>query len=228
METKWLLIAFAILVILLIVYKFRHKIFPGYFKKSEEQVPLLNENHNPRKENIVENYQEPQEDYVMLNIVVSPEENKEIDLGNIYVKLYDEIVPRTCENFKSLSKIEFKNCKIHRLIPGFMVQTGDYENGDGTGGTSIFGKKFPDENLQGKHDRRGLLSMANAGPDTNGSQFFITFGPAPHLDGKHVVFGEVIKGMDVLDKLEQIPTDSSDEPKDLLYIKETRITNRLD
>ena len=224
METKWLLIAFAILVILLIVYKFRHKIFPGYFKKNEEQTPLLNENHPP----IVENYQEPQEDYVMLNIVVSPEENKEIDLGNIYVKLYDEIVPRTCDNFKSLSKIEFKNCKIHRLIPGFMVQTGDYENGDGTGGTSIFGKKFPDENLQGKHDRRGLLSMANAGPDTNGSQFFITFGPAPHLDGKHVVFGEVIKGMDVLDKIEQIPTDSTDEPKDLLYIKETRITNRLD
>ena len=226
MDTKWLLIAFAILVILLIVYKFRHNLFPNYFnKKNEESTPLLSEEPPP----IVENYQEPEikEEYVMLNIVLSPEENKEINLGNIYVKLYDDIVPRTCENFKSLSKIEFKNCKIHRLIPGFMVQTGDYENGDGTGGTSIYGKKFPDENLRGKHDRRGLLSMANAGPDTNGSQFFITFGPASHLDGKHVVFGEVVKGMEVLDQIEQIPTDQNDEPKDLLYIKETRITNQL-
>ena len=226
MDTKWLLIAFAILVILLIVYKFRHNLFPNYFnKKNEESTPLLSEEPPP----IVENYQEPEikEEYVMLNIVLSPEENKEINLGNIYVKLYDDIVPRTCENFKSLSKIEFKNCKIHRLIPGFMVQTGDYENGDGTGGTSIYGKKFPDENLRGKHDRRGLLSMANAGPDTNGSQFFITFAPASHLDGKHVVFGEVVKGMEVLDQIEQIPTDQNDEPKDLLYIKETRITNQL-
>lgn len=226
MDTKWLLIAFAILVILLIVYKYRHKLFPGYFKTKEEQIPLLREETPP----IVENYEEPEskEDYVMLNIVVSPEENKEIDLGNIYVKLYDGIVPRTCENFKSLSKIEYKNCKIHRLIPGFMVQTGDYENGNGTGGMSIYGEKFPDENLSGKHDRRGLLSMANAGPNTNGSQFFITFGPAPHLDGKHVVFGEVVKGMEILDKIEQMPTVDNDEPKDLLYIKETRITNRLD
>ena len=108
-----------------------------------------------------------------------------------------------------------------------MLQTGDYENANGTGGASIYGTKFADENFQLKHSKRGILSMANSGPDTNGSQFFITFDETPHLDGKHVVFGEVVKGWDVLDTIENMPTNSKDEPIQLLYIGDTRVTTNL-
>jgi cyclophilin family peptidyl-prolyl cis-trans isomerase len=91
----------------------------------------------------------------------------------------------------------------------------------------VYGKKFPDENFELKHTRRGLLSMANSGPDTNGSQFFITFDAAPHLDGKHVVFGEVVKGWEVLDAIEAMKTNEKDEPADLLYISNTKIVNHI-
>lgn len=112
---------------------------------------------------------------------------------------------------------------IHRLIQGFMLQSGDYQNSNGTGGSSIWGPKFPDENFILKHNKRGILSMANSGPDTNSSQFFITFGPTPHLDGKHVVFGEVVKGLEILDIIEKMPTNQNDEPQQLLYIRTTRL-----
>jgi peptidyl-prolyl isomerase D len=133
-------------------------------------------------------------------------------LGRIVILCYDDICPKTVDNFVSLSKIEYKGSIFHRVIKDFMIQGGDYENQDGTGGESIHGKTFEDENLSLKHNRKGLLSMANAGPNTNGSQFFITLGPCNHLDGKHVIFGEVIEGIKYVDMIGDLETNGDDRP----------------
>ena len=137
-------------------------------------------------------------------------------IGKIIVKLFDDIVPITCKNFRMLcmnsNNISYKGSPFHRIIKDFMIQGGDFTNEDGTGGISIYGENFKDENFNLKHDRPYLLSMANAGPNTNGSQFFITTNETPHLDGKHVVFGEVMEGFKLIDYLNNVNTDENDRP----------------
>ena len=145
-------------------------------------------------------------------------------IGRIEIDLYAD-TPLTSENFRALctgekgiggsgKPLHFKNSVFHRIIPGFMAQGGDFTRGNGTGGESIYGAKFADENFKHKHTGKGILSMANAGPGTNGSQFFLCFGPFPHLDGKHVVYGKVRESsMSLLDTLESVGSQSGKTSK---------------
>lgn len=141
-------------------------------------------------------------------------------LGRIEFELYDDVVPKTCKNFRELCKAQpgegYKGHKFHRIIPQFMIQGGDFTRGDGRGGRSIYGAKFPDENFKRKHTVPGLLSMANSGPNTNGSQFFITTVATPWLDNKHVVFGKVIKGLDIVKKMESLGSRSGTTSKKVI------------
>mmetsp|Transcript_15830 Transcript_15830/g.28973 ORF Transcript_15830/g.28973 Transcript_15830/m.28973 type:complete len:205 (-) Transcript_15830:2089-2703(-) len=143
--------------------------------------------------------------------------------GRLVIELRSDVVPKTAENFRKLClggngktasghEMTYKNSKFHRIIPGFMIQGGDYTKGNGTGGQSIYESKFNDENFILKHSSAGVVSMANAGPNTNGSQFFITLAATSWLDGKHVVFGKLVEGMELLKEIERTGS-SSGTPK---------------
>jgi peptidylprolyl isomerase len=141
-------------------------------------------------------------------------------LGRIVFRLFDDVVPKTARNFRELATGQngygYKGSPFHRVIPEFMLQGGDFTNGNGTGGKSIYGEKFADENFQLKHDRPFLLSMANAGPNSNGSQFFVTTVLTPWLDGTHVVFGEVVEGEDVVKAIEALGSRSGSTAKKIV------------
>mmetsp|Transcript_89169 Transcript_89169/g.249547 ORF Transcript_89169/g.249547 Transcript_89169/m.249547 type:complete len:199 (-) Transcript_89169:105-701(-) len=156
---------------------------------------------------------------VFFDVQIGDEAPQRVTIG-----LFGAAVPKTVANFVHLClgdkgkassgvPLHFKGSKFHRIIPNFMIQGGDFTRGDGTGGESIYGAKFADENFQLKHTGPGILSMANAGPNTNGSQFFITTVKTQWLDGRHVVFGKIIEGMDVVQKVEAVGSSSGKPQK---------------
>lgn len=221
-DSELILKCFLILVILLMIGYFYYNM-KSTKKNSDIQIPadeiLLDELMEKEKLKSLNKLRKKnhkksksKKKYVYLEICIGNRNPEKIK-----IKLFDKIVPRTCENFRKLCKTKkYKNTIFHRIIQDFMIQGGDYENFDGTGGRSIYGETFPDENFYLKHDKPLLLSMANSGPDTNGSQFFITTGDAHHLDGKHVVFGEVVKttkSKKLIKILNNIETNGNDNPR---------------
>ncbi len=182
-------------------------------KSSEGEIPLLDV---PKKIKLKPQEIENTDNYVYFDIKIGDNQSKKI-----VIQLLDDECPKTCKNFRYLcasnilnnsDKNSYEGSVFHRVIKDFMIQGGDITKGDGTGGYSIYGSEFEDENLNLQHNQPGLLSMANSGPNTNNSQFFIITKPTPWLDGKHVVFGIVLHGFDVIKEIENIETSEEDKP----------------
>lgn len=178
----------------------------------------------------------PGRSYTYFNITFGGVAAKEL----IVFELFDDVTPKTCENFRQLClgnegktvegtdiPLSYKGSSFHRIIKGFMSQGGDFTNHNGTGGVSIYGEKFEDENFKIPCDKAGLLCMANAGPNTNGSQFFITADPAHHLTGKHVVFGKVVRGMNTARQMNLVATGHQDKPIDAVVIADCGVLTEL-
>jgi len=209
----------------------------SYYKKRYSPSPQmieLKEQNKAIAENVKEDFDNniPSNNTLYEDISLNP--YFDIEVGGIYqgrivFKLFDDIVPKTCKNFRFLCSNgllgtpSYEGSSFHRIIKNFMLQGGDFTNGDGTGGMSIYGNKFEDENFELKHNQPGLLSMANSGPNTNGSQFFITTEKTDWLDGKHVVFGIVISGYDIVSKIENMEIDGNNKPKLDVVIKKCGI-----
>jgi len=229
METKKLLI---ILLIAIVIGGGSYLTWKYYFNKpiikSIEPVNTKTNSNSDLKESISINNLKPinfedinSQPYFDIQI-------GEEEVGRIIFQLFDEEVPKTCRNFRYLCSYgifnkntpSYENTIFHRVIKDFMLQGGDITRGDGTGGYSIYGEHFEDENFNLTHNQPGMLSMANAGPDTNNSQFFITIKKTPWLDNKHVVFGIIISGFDIVKKIESIEIDNKDKPlQDVKIIK---------
>lgn len=213
------MIQFFVVVIAIAICFLIHKYSNFIFGKDKKQnlikrdkpKPKPKSKSKPKSKPKLKTKPEPKRDLVFIDVSIN---NKKF--GRIVIDLFSDIAPKTCNNFRTLcnkkNKVSYLNSPFHRIIKDFMIQGGDFTNGDGTGGMSIYGNRFEDENFILKHDRPYLLSMANAGPDTNGSQFFITTTETPHLDGKHVVFGQVVEGFEYIDKLNTMQTDERDRP----------------
>jgi len=190
-----------------------------YYQKKNQKMITLNSDKNIELVKPI-NYEDiDSQPYFDINI-----ENDYI--GRIVFQLFDEEVPKTCKNFRYLCSIgilnknkpSYQDTIIHRVIKDFMIQGGDITRGDGSGGYSIYGEHFEDENFNLTHNQPGMLSMANAGENTNNSQFFITLKKTPWLDNKHVVFGIIISGFDVVKKIESYETDDKNKPLQNIYI----------
>jgi cyclophilin family peptidyl-prolyl cis-trans isomerase len=217
-----MLLVILIIILCIVFYNYKNKrTSQPLIKKNEKKQKAHKPQINREKVNIDQiisklEIEKPKDQiYMIISVNDKP-------IGKIVFKLFEDIVPITCRNFKILSmntnNLSYKGSPFHRIIKDFMIQGGDFTNEDGTGGISIYGENFADENFILKHNKPYLLSMANAGPNTNGSQFFITTSKTPHLDGKHVVFGEVIEGFEIVDYLNNIRTGENDKPLDNIRI----------
>jgi hypothetical protein len=241
MDYKRALIILAIVIVIAGGSYFAYKYF---FGKSHKQTliknvePLENSNNKEISDSTINT---PQVTKIKKNINIEDLSLKpyfDIKIGDNYegrivFELFDNEAPLTCKNFRFLcsqglinkDKPSYQDTIFHRVIKDFMLQAGDITNGDGTGGFSIYGEKFDDENFNLTHNQPGILSMANSGPNTNNSQFFITTKKAKWLDGKHVVFGIVSNGFDVVRKIENLATDESDKPLESVVIQECGLLN---